>query len=142
MKTEDIKIEEIQSVEDIDLETLNGLGAEIEINGIKFSAPPTAVLSLFEIIESPFVKGFAKLEDVKLSHLNEALFLLHDKDKAVTKLFGLKRLEKIASSTPEHFEKYMGHLYYADFELAAYKFTEKLGVFNYLEAISKVSRLY
>jgi len=132
------EIEEIQTTLERDEETLQSLGGEMVINDIEFPPPTTAVMSLLEIIESPFVIGFENASDIKIKHINEALYVLKERENAVNPLFGLIRFEKIAEKSPEFFEKYLKSSKYADFEKEVYKFAESLGVFDQLETIIKI----
>jgi len=133
-----IKLEELQSVSELDEETLNSLGANIKINGIEIPPPTTAVLSLLEIIESPFALGFDEVSDVKLRHINEVLYVLKYREEAVDDLFDLIRFDKMAQKSPEYFEKYLKSLNYGKFQKKVYKFAESLGVFNQHQVISDI----
>jgi len=133
-----MEILELQSTEERDEETLHGLGANLIINGVEFPPPATAVLSLLEIVESPFIIGFENVDDIKTKHINEALYILKERENAVDSLFGLVRFEKIANKSPEFFEKYLKSTVYADFEKKVFKFAESLGTFNSLEVIIQI----
>ena len=132
------ELQELQSKVDRDLETLTGLGANLVINGVEFPPPTTAVLSLLEIVESPLVKGFDDISDIQLKHINEALYIVKHREKAVDSLFGMVRFEKIANKSPEFFEKYLNSTVYSDFEKRVFVFAESLGLFDELEVLSQL----
>jgi hypothetical protein len=129
------KLQELQTHKDLDCETLNCLGGNVVINNITIPPPTTAVLSLLEMVESPFVVGFSKVEDIKLRHINEALYILKYREQAVNELFDIIRFEKIAEKNADFFKEYLNSLNYNKFSNNVYKFAESLGIFNTLETI-------
>jgi hypothetical protein len=133
-----VNLEETQTTIERDEETLQSLGANLVINGVEFPPPTTAVLSLLEIIESPFVIGFGEADDIKLRHINEVLYILKFRDKAVDSLFDMVRYEKMATKSPEFFEIYLKSLNFGVFQKKVFKFAETLGNFNHLEVISQL----
>jgi hypothetical protein len=115
------KLQELQSTLERDEETLQSLGGEVVINGVSIPTPTTAVLSLFEIIESPFITGVDSINDIRLIDINEALYILKFREVAAKHLYRDILHEKL------------NYQYNSEFKQQVFEFSESLGLFDIAE---------
>jgi len=141
--------DDMYSREELQAETLIGLGARFKVGDFTIPAPCPASISLLEVIQSPFVVDTAET-DVELQDVLNALYVLINKENAVYPIFKARRRDivmnkakDIAGKSPEYYKTYLTILNksitdYADFDKAVTDFAYKLGAFNYIEVSQKI----
>ena len=131
----------------LDTETLLSLGGTIRINNLEVPPPTTAVLSLLEIIDSPFLLLSGK---ASLRQVTETLYVICEREKSVASLMRYARARKaveetanIAVSSPEFYKEYLKAVTAAgkdmqDFDANVSKFGESLGVFDIAKVAAQI----
>lgn len=122
-------IKEIQTKAELDLETLSSLASGLNINGYNIPQPTTAVLSLLELIESPFIKELTQNEHFNIQHVNEVLFILYHKERAATLLFS------------NIMDRKYNFTYNNAFQLEVFKFADKLGIYDIAAVTLKIQEM-
>lgn len=130
-----------------DTETLLTLGGSLNVNGVNLPPPTTAVLSLLEIIDSPFLMLSGK---ATLRQVIETLYILREREKAVASLLRYSRARRmieetagIALKSPEFYEKYLKSIEAArkdmdEFDVNASRFGESLGIFDIAKVATEI----
>lgn len=117
---------------------------QLEINGVSFPSPTTALVMFFDLIQSPFITG-AKPQIIDVY---DALYVLKFRDKALSDVSGmfqakkyLDEYEKLIEKSPEYLdvvlkyrEKFEARL--QKFHSMAAQFGETLGIIH-LEEVGK-----
>ena len=116
--------EKAQKVEDIDIETLLALDGAFDVGGIKIPPATAAVLSLLEIIESPFLVTVGR-EEVSILDVYSVLYVLVNREMAVNPILAAKHNK----------DKSKGM---AEFQACVLAWSDDLQPFDYYEAISKI----
>lgn len=134
------------------LELAVSAGGRVEIAGREFPAPAAAVIAMLELIDSPFVSGYGDAEPASLD-VFRALYVLSEREKAVGPILRWVRREEALERLKNQFEadsSPQGILILAEmlksiadaqaeFDAAAVKFGESLGVFNIADAASDLA---
>jgi len=124
-----------------DIETLQSLGAPLDVGGIELPEPTTGAIALLDIIQSPFI-GAGDAETIDIHDIYKAIYILSCGKGAVKDVFVLRkcrekleRAEKIAETSPDFFAVFTTLSQAlaereADFEVKCYEFAQDMGLVN------------
>lgn len=136
-----------QTESQLNLETLSGFGEGFDINDVHFPPPSTAVLSLLEISDNPFLEG---REDMTLEEIIKTLYILKHRENAIKPIKRFVRAERVlekykenANETPAHFGELLKASqniqdYYDEFDRKCHAFAQKLGCFNMQAVMTQI----
>lgn len=147
---EEAKIAEEQRFEE-DAETLQALGAPLEIGETELPEPTTGVLALLDIIKSPFVYADKEDDVISIHDYYKAIYVISSGRDAIKDIYSLRksqdkleRAENIAEKSPEFFAVYLSVTQAlseqeAEFDAKCFEFGAELGVIDIEKSIKELS---
>lgn len=130
------------------METAAALGSPCRLCGVDMPQPTAGVLSLLELIESPFIVGG---KQAGRRDFEKAAYIMHAKSKAVAPIFAAlrfdQRLQEMKAAAEADSENLVVWLRYAnesakawaEFDMAAARFADGMGAYRIDEAIKEMS---